>query len=445
MRTSLVLAGWTAVPATTTMGQAGPVRSFTPENMQTLADALQRASNPLTLFESDSQLQTRLTEMLAREGGNIDREIGPEQRTGGLHTSGEYPIVPAGSGSKPPEKEDFDIPGPMTLAQVNILLDRVRMKLSDVPLVREVLQTKFTEDMSKLGEQIMAIPFKNVLAVEEQKNRAWQRALEIVAALLHLLGRRLLAEKEYEMAMEYFTQAMVHYTALDDSAYIGWIDGICVDMDKVPQEVLPPLAREKPEGLPMWDLQEAFREYRHEFMSASGRYVFIPPPYVSEPVSQTRVSQTRVSQTPLLRSFSVTTGRPYIPEPGTVISKRFEVYWNRMPLTQRFLLHRPLGRIRQSGNHYAAGLLDAIAWNASRKLFDPTFVHRWITKAIYALDTVLREDETLQLARMTIDGHIFTYGGALGHAKDFVLFADEDHLPKEAKGVQVYFIFSGPV
>ena len=436
MRFPLVLTGWTSLPkiptalsevtvGTTLQTISDSDQTMPPEGLQALDRLLQRAFNPLTLFESDQTLQGRLAEMLARPASaNRVQEAHPNMSPHKMHAAGEYPIVPFG---KPPESEnDSDIPRPLTLQEVQNLLVKLRKQLTKITNVKARLSMKYYGEPGKLSEQLMAIPFKNTLSKADQNSHDWHKALEITAAILHLIGRRLVEEREYQSAMEYFTQAMIHYSALDASAYVGWIDGICADMDKVPTETKSQLSVHHRKALTIWNLQETFNAYRNEFMSESGRYVFMPPMYSSEPI---------------VKSVELPARQTYQPEEGVLISKQFEVFWKKMSWGQRFLLGRPLNRIRASGNYSAAGLLDTIAWHASRKQWDAAFVNRWITKAIYALDSVLREDENLILARLVIDQHTFTYGGVLGHSDDFVLFASEENLPNEAQGVQVYFLF----
>lgn len=335
-----------------------------------------------------------------------------------------YPLVPVRRGKLFADKPEKI--GPIPLHEVQFLLVRLRDRLRNVGNVKMTLALRLPHEPGTLLEQLMAIPFKNTLEGNERGRREWHKVLEITAGVLHLVGRRLAEEGEYRTAMECLTQAMTHYAHLDEAAYTGWIEGIGEDMDNIPpEERWSPSFAARKKGIAPWDLQRYFEAYQREFMTESGRYVFMNPACGKDPV---------------FRSPSFPVQRAYLPEEGTLVSRRFQDVWRKMPLSRRFLLSRPLGRIRGSENRNAAGLLDTIAWRAARHRFDFNVALQWITKAIHALDTVLREDPEVAFARLVIDGHTFTYGGLLGHSDQFALWCDDIRLPKTAAGVEVYFL-----
>lgn len=296
-------------------------------------------------------------------------------------------------------------PSPL-LQQSQMWLVEVRGELKDVMIVGEHLEvdrpTSLGRGLAMTTEaKLLAIPTSAEHPISEtdppaseQDRLQWGALWFETGSMLHVLGRRLLAEGFHRLSMEMLMRALFHFYGWDGNASERHAAAIRQDMDLIP----PPYQADKPTRSPdipleRWSLEEALRSYLK---------LFQPP---EEGIGERNGERSRQTPLPVLDSSKIPTVEL---KPGP-----FETEWLAMSVGQRRGVGEAMDRVYKIYNPSALTLLDTIV-RLSRPRYASTLkIHDFLLRAIRALDVVLNSDPGIIIFKITIDGFVFPNVGQL--------------------------------
>lgn len=232
---------------------------------------------------------------------------------------------------------------------------------------------------------LMAIPSGMDVAVKPDEKVLWHDLWREAAAMMHLIGRRLLEEGHSPMAMALMLRAEALVLSLEDRNREEWAALIrreIVEMPAVHEYSSRPTLPVVRKTLGLWRLESAMALYAREMemRSPTDPIEILSPPRPPGSVSQADIPTAEMVLGP------------------------FESAWREMGEGRTILLEGAVDRVFKIYNPAAITMLDQVVRVSEAAGFDKTAVEILLSKAIRTLDAVLQVNRNVIVFRMKIGG-----------------------------------------